>query len=297
MADSPRRADVERWVSLVGSVVAPATLISALLFYFGYVSSRSQFAYFGVDVDTIGLSTRDYIMRSPQPLLVPLLLLTGVAVSAVALHVAIRSRIAASDPAGRERIAGVSRLAQRTGLGLLGAGAVLVLTYELIRDWPYYALVTPLVIAIGAAVLAYASRIRGLVDTPPAEGTAALRRVVTVLVWVLVAASLFWATATIAQWSGRGLAKYSAKHLDRLPSVILDTKERLYLRDPGIEETALPASAGQTFHFRYRHLRLLIQGKDRIFLVPSQWSASDSTLVVPFDSSVRLQFQFENDLP
>ena len=50
----------ERWVSLAGNVIAPATAISALLFYFGYVSSRSQYEYFGLDVDTIGLTTQDF---------------------------------------------------------------------------------------------------------------------------------------------------------------------------------------------------------------------------------------------
>jgi hypothetical protein len=62
-------------------------------------------------------------------------------------------------------------------------------------------------------------------------------------------------------------------------------------------ETALPASEGQTFRYRYRNLRLLIQGKDRMFLVPDAWSASDSTLVVPLDDSVRVRFQFQNDPP
>src|SRR6266480_4436990 len=71
------------------STVAPITVISALLFYFGYVSSRAQYAYFGVDVDTIGLSTQDYVMRSPQPLLVPLLTLVMIAVALVALHLAV----------------------------------------------------------------------------------------------------------------------------------------------------------------------------------------------------------------
>ncbi len=119
-----------------------------------------------------------------------------------------------------------------------------------------------------------------------------------VLLWVLVVATLFWSTATIAQWSGRGLARHDARHLDRLPSVILDTKERLFMRDPGVEETALvPATPGQTYHFRYRHLRLLIEGKDRIFLLPDAWSASNSTLVVPLDDSVRVRFQFQNDPP
>jgi hypothetical protein len=40
-------------------------------------------------------------------------------------------------------------------------------------------------------------------------------------------------------------------------------------RDPGVEETALvPATPGQTYDFRYRHLRLLIEGKDRMFPRP-----------------------------
>jgi len=77
----------------------------------------------------------------------------------------------------------------------------------------------------------------------------------------------------------------------------LDTKERLFLHDPGIEETVLPPSGGQTFHYRYRGLRLLIEGQDRMFLVPDRWSASDSTLIVPLDSSVRVQFQFQNQPP
>ena len=67
-------------------------------------------------------------------------------------------------------------------------------------------------------------------------------------------------------------------------------------RDPGIEETVLPASEGQTFNYRYRGLRLLIEGQNRMFLAPDVWSASDSTLIVPLDGSVRVQFQFQNQL-
>ena len=34
-----------------------------------------------------------------------------------------------------------------------------------------------------------------------------------------------------------------------------------------------------------------------MFLVPSRWSASDSTVLVSLDGSVRVQFQFVNDTP
>jgi hypothetical protein len=166
-------------------------------------------------------------------------------------------------------------------------GLALLFGYALVRDWPPYSLVTPLLIAAGTAIAAYAARMRAM----PVRGVA------LVLVYAVVAICLFWATATVAQWTGRGVAKNTARHLDRLPVVILDTKERLFLRSPGVEETALPTSAGQVFHYRYRHLRLLIEGKDRMFLVPDAWSASDSTLVVPLDGEVRVQFQFVNDPP
>jgi hypothetical protein len=198
---------------------------------------------------------------------------------------------------------------------LLSAGVVLLFIYSYVRDWAYYGLVTPLLIAAGAALAAYAPRLMRLLPRPheqpaaardaeaarrppePASNSPLARRTANLLACVVIAASIFWATATIAQWSGRGLAQYDALHFDSLPSVILDTKERLFLHDPGIEETALPASEGQTFHYRYRGLRLLIEGQNRMFLVPDTWSASDSTLIVRLDGSVRVQFQFQNQLP
>jgi heme/copper-type cytochrome/quinol oxidase subunit 2 len=299
LADESKSSQFERYLSLGASVVAPITIISALLFYFGYVSSRAQCAYFGIDVDTIGLSTQDYVMRSPQPLLVPLLVLVMIAVALVALHLWVTAWLGRARP---ERARIVTHRALYIGLVILAAGITLIILYPVLADWPYYNLVTPIIVAVGAGVVAYSwrlvSRLPPQPDALPSPaGSPALRRMGLVLLCVLVAATLFWSTATIAQWSGRGLARQDARHLDDLPRVILDTKERLYISDPFIKETALPASEGQTFRYRYRNLRLLIQGKDRMFLVPDAWSASDSTLVVPLDDSVRVRFQFQNDPP
>jgi len=299
LADESKSSQFERYLSLGASVVAPITIISALLFYFGYVSSRAQYAYFGIDVDTIGLSTQDYVMRSPQPLLVPLLVLVMIAVALVALHLWVTAWLGRARP---ERARIVTHRALYIGLVILAAGITLIILYPVLADWPYYNLVTPIIVAVGAGVVAYSwrlvSRLPPQPDALPSPaGSPALRRMGLVLLCVLVAATLFWSTATIAQWSGRGLARQDARHLDDLPRVILDTKERLYITDPFIKETALPRSEGQTFRYRYRNLRLLIQGKDRMFLVPDAWSASDSTLVVPLDNSVRVRFQFQNDPP
>ncbi len=286
---------IERLVDAGKSVLPPLTLLTALLFYFGYVSARAQYEYFGVDVDTIGLGTQDYVMRSPQPLLTPLLVFTAAGVGAIAVHAAVRKRIRTAAAARMRRL---GRGVQLIGLIALISGLLLLLGYVFVRDWQLYGLVTPLLIAVGGVLFRYGASIR---RPPPAPEDAApaspLRRSFVVLVHLVIAVSVFWMTATVAQWSGRGLAMYEAGRLDRLPSVILDTKESLFLRSPGVQETKLPLSEGQTFHYRYRHLRLLIHGKDRMFLVPDQWSASNSTIIVPLDGSVRVQFQFQNRRP
>ncbi|TDD58112.1 hypothetical protein E1263_20445 [Kribbella antibiotica] len=278
MADE--RSQAERWVSFAAGIVTPVTLISALLFYFGYVSARSQYEYFGIDVDTIGLSTQDYVMRSPQPLLVPLLVITLLAVAALLVHNAIHPTAIAVRRSTRVIVVALL-------LGVIG-----LLTYPLLGQMPYYALVVPVVIGLSSAALAYATYLRSRLEPasrPP--------RVLIVLLAVVTVTTAFWATATTAQYSGRGLAKSDARNLDRFPVVILDTKEKLALRSPGLEETALQSGKGQTFNYRYRGLRLLVVGENRLFLVPQNWTASNTTVVVPFNDSVRVQFLFENDPP
>jgi hypothetical protein len=309
MADEEASADdgrVERLISWAASVVAPLSVLTAVLFYFGYASSRAQFEYFGVAVDTIGLSTQDYVMRSPQALLTPLLVLVLIGVAVAIAHDLFRRRVQAAAVTitdadesvasrGRARLADLDRsfrLVELAGWCLLAVGTLLLFGYALLQDWTPYPLVTPLVMGLGAGLALFSARIRRLIhpDTGPRIG------VVLALSLVLVT-NVFWATATVAQWSGRGSAQQVALHLDGLPTVIVDTRERLNMVSPSIKETALPPSAAQTFHYRYRGLHLLIQGKDRLFLVPGAWSPSDFTLMLPLDGSVRLQFQFENSRP
>jgi uncharacterized membrane protein YidH (DUF202 family) len=300
---------LERWARSVATVIAPATALGAVLFYFGYVSSRSQYEYFGIDVDTVGLGTQDYIMRSPQPLLVPLLVLALIGIGVLALLAATRRWVAVAEAGAGEaadrravQVRRLTRVCLGVGLTVLSAGVALLLVYVKLRDWAFYPLVTPLLVGFGAALIAYANRVRDLLPRTPEQTSAEshsllLRRSSEALVLVVIAVSVFWTTATVAQWSGRGLAQQQALNLDRLPSVILDTQERLFLRGRGVVETVLDVSEGQTFHYRYRNLRLLIHGNNRMFLVPNNWSASNSTLVVELDDSVRVQFQFQNERP
>jgi hypothetical protein len=279
----PGGGELHRWYAIATTFVAPATLVSALLFYFGYVSSRAQYAYFGVDVDTLGLGTRDYVMRSPQVLLVPALVLTlGGAGLLVVHHVMRRRRLPST--------------ALRVGVGAAGVlllgGLVLLFGFRWFGDHRAYGVVTPASIAAGVALAVELARWHAR-DT----GGPGLRPGVWLLTLLAIGTSLFWLTATVAESSGLGVARRSARQLDRLPMVILDTQERLYLTDGVVRETALPTDAGQVFRYRYRGLHLLVQGEDRMLLVPERWTPNNSTLLVPLDGSVRVQFRFVDQPP
>ncbi|MEU6137238.1 hypothetical protein [Nocardioides sp. NPDC047086] len=279
MPETPS-SGIDRWVSLATSFVAPVTVISAVLFYFGYVAARAQYDYFGLDVDVIGLSTRAYVMRSPQPLLTPMLVLTFGGVAVVAFHHWVR-RHATKSWFGR-----VVTAVLGTGLVLLAAGTLLLAGFSFVGGWAYYSLVAPVLLGGGAALVAYALRLRG-----PLEPR-------IVLLWVGVAACVVWATATTAQWTGRGLAMEQARNLRSLPSVVLDTRERLYIpASAGVEEAARPDTGEDGYRYRYWRLRLLIQGDDRMFLVPETWSPGGTTILVRLDDDVQVQFQFRNSPP
>ena len=124
------------------------------------------------------------------------------------------------------------------------------------------------------------------------------------LLVVVMAAGAFWCTATIAQWWGLGQARTLAADLKTLPAVVLDTKEPLYPGNKDIDFRQLGAAASEadpttetpapTYPYRYFGLRLLAQGGGRLYLVPDEWAANASTLVVPFDD-VRVRFRFVPD--
>jgi hypothetical protein len=229
-------------------------------------------------------------MRSPQALLVPLLVLSLGGAALLILHLAVRRH---PPPARAVRAFLV------VSVVALFVGMVLIVGYAVLGDWSLYPLVTPLLLAGGSAGVIYGMRLPGAPAflRPTDDEGKGLRRGVLAFALVAIVGCLFWATATIAEWSGLGNAMRTARNLDDLAPVILDTQDRLFLTDGIVKETALPASEGARFKFRYRGLRLLIHGDGKLFLVPEKWSPSDSTLLVPLDDSVRVQFRFVNRAP
>jgi hypothetical protein len=283
-------ADLERWLSLAGSVIAPTTLITALLFYFGYVSALQQYAYFGIDINAIGLSTQDYLLRSPEALFLPIGVLLVTGLLALWMHAAL-TRMA--RPGGYRRLRNCAWALVVVGTALFARGVVGVLIPDVARR--EVVATTPTCLGVGIALVAYGRRLTYHQRAAPKHDASRqlwIERGGLALVIGLIVLSTFWASTSFAAAYGRGRAVTLAERLSHRPGVIVDTKERLWIRHPGVQETKLAAEGSQEYHYRYRGLRLLIQSKDRMFLVPETWSQNQdtATLVAPMDNTVRIQF-------
>lgn len=282
-------------LELVGSVAAPVTVVTALLFYFGWAYTGAFYGYFAIDRTMLDLSVRDYLLRSINPMLWPLIFCLALAGVWVWGH----GRLVRSITSERRRLL-VLRLSLVVGgvgvacflTGLLGAGIGNQYT-SLARE-----LVAPLGLAAGAALVGYAGHLHRRAQdrrsgSPGGVGGSRLARSVGLgVLALLVTINLLWAVTYFADALGRGDGyQLAARHFREKPAVVLYSPERLFL-DPfgGVQEAPLGDKDG-AYRFRYANLRLLIRAGGKYFLVPSGWSTADPVVIVLNDNdTVRIEF-------
>jgi uncharacterized membrane protein YidH (DUF202 family) len=276
-------------IETIGSVVAPTTLIGALLYYFGWARTNALYASFGVDASALGFSIQDYVLRSTDATYVPLGALGILILLALWAHVTIRSWTM-----GRRRRWGGEVIAPAAiAIGLVAfLRGILGVVHPLWDDF----LVTPLCLAAGVALLGYGAHLRRRLRTPkageyrPTDPSWFAPAHITLVV-LLVVLSLFWATEVYAQAFGRGRAQQIAAAVTSRPAVTVYSSSRLHIDSPVVEEHDLGRSYAP-HRFRYTGLRLLIRSGGKYFLLPSDWSPPNSvTVVLPDTDAVRLEFR------
>src|SRR6266545_5733561 len=93
-ATEPPTAGLPQLTRILGTIVAPTTLLTSLLFYFGWSHAYWFFDYFGVNSTLLGLTTRDYVQRSLDGLFVPLTVVACAGLLALWGHTMLRARLA-----------------------------------------------------------------------------------------------------------------------------------------------------------------------------------------------------------
>lgn len=275
-------------LQVVGSVVAPTTLLTALLYYFGRAHAYWFFQYFGMDITLVGLTTQDYVRRSVDALLVPMVVLLSLGLLVLWVRAVLTARVFAGHDR-HERLDTAAKIFAVTGLVVFAIGLAGLLVPVLKRS---YHLIYPISLGTGTLLLMYALSLQRMArgSRPPAGGlrTAALLEGTAAV--LLVALSLFWASTNYAADVGETRAIQYARELEDLPRATLYSKEPLNLTAPSVEEVVCSESdAG--YRFRYEGLRLMLRSGGHYFFLAEGWTYGGGVaIVVPERDAVRLDF-------
>ena len=296
MAAEPQPSGFLTHARELANIVAPVTLVTTLLLYFGYIGTRARLEYFGVYLDMTGLTNQDLVMSGLEVVYFPAAMLFLAVLAGAIAHAAVTWLLTRPGRSRETLVLG----AVVVTLGILAVGRALVGLFNVEVSTVETPGTTPLSLALGPLLTAYGiwicwriarnPALQAWHDSPPMRQ---VRIVALAAVGALLVVGLFWAANSFAWAFGTGRAYEEAGRLPDRPEILIDTKERLVALPPEVVETSL-ASPGNSpdkegFRFRYGGLRLLIEADGRLYLVPAAWTATSRTIVVPYDDSVRVQ--------
>jgi hypothetical protein len=289
-ADDPGEPRVPTLAKLLASIVAPTTLLTGLLFYFGWAHAYWFFYHFGIDSSLLGLTTQDYLLRSVDALFVPLTVFASMSLVVLWGHVTLRSRLVARDQAGIFR-----RLAQGFVVGGVALFAIGMAGIFYKTIFEVHRVVSPFSLASGVLLIAYSSYLKRTADALQSGRRRRSEPDLMILmqsagVFLLVALSLFWAATDYAAAVGESRARQFEAELQGYPSAVLYSSSSLSLEAPGVEEI-ICGRRDAAYRFRYEGLKLLLRAEDHYFFLPEDWAQSrGSAIVIPQSDSVRLEF-------
>jgi hypothetical protein len=294
---SAQPGGLPRLWQLLLPIVAPTTIIAALMIYLGSVWVNARLKLYGLTPDVLDLSPQDYMLQSAdatfRPLLWPLLAIVILGPA----YVLFISGIAAPATAARRRGGGptvVGLLACLLGfLGTVGA-----VRYNV--SFP----VVPLGILVGVLLLGLARRLRALtghgVSRLQAEAPLLYTFWSVALVCVL-ALTLLWGVAYYVRGEAFASAQAGLADPYDLPRVAVYAPERLHIEGEGVTEIALPQARGEAARYRYRYegLRLLIHANKRFFLIPacSGRNGLPRAIALPDHDSIRVDLALPHGRP
>lgn len=283
-------AGFSRLARILGQFVAPTTLLTALLIYFGWAHVYWFFYYFGVDSSVLAPSTREYAMRSVDSLFIPLIVFAIVGLALMWDYIALPERVR-QRPLSRWQTIVVTAIGI---LVLLNGLSRLVVVTPLNRGL----CVAPICIIAGVVLLWYLTLLRRKriqQEDPTARRSDAAILCEWAVMFVLVAMSLFWIATDYSVAVGQTRARQFAAEIPSRPDVILFSEKDLHVDGSQIRETACTtgSESESAYHFRYDGLVLLIEIGGQYVLLPEAWERGQGTaIVLPKEGVGATRFEF-----
>ncbi|TWP50329.1 hypothetical protein FKR81_21795 [Lentzea tibetensis] len=267
-------APATTWRSLLDvlGVVGPAGVLTAIVYYFGYVSTRAFYAYFGVSVSALNFSPTTYLVRSVDIVFQPAVTLLVAALVVLGAHVVVRTVLKRVPPKVARRVVAV-----------LGCVAVALLGVGLFGLYGgLLGLFAPLALAGSALLAEYVVWTTGEYATPPPwaetliQTSTKLRRG---LVVALTLVATFWAVTYLANARGRATAELFESSLPLQGQALVYSEKDLRLQGFGIGTTSI-AGKDSAYGFLHNGLRPLLHANGRWFLLPAGWRRDNGAMVI-----------------
>lgn len=271
-------------IEWLGVLVPFTTVLTALAFWFGWTLTNARSRYLGVDASVFGFTPTDYILRSADAVIVPVILICLAGLVWVSLLAGVN--VLLDRPALRHPV----RFGATVVLAASVIGVVVALRAMFVGFAPgTHYLTAPLVLGVSATLAGTAASVLRRTASDPNLRLARLwGRGGVVLTATIVVASLFWASTLYADALGRGRGMDVEQQLERLPSVAVFSATPLGLEPPAEPQ---PVDDGGRFVVRYDGLRLLLKSGGSYFLLPDGWRSGDGPVIVLRDEpDIRLEF-------
>lgn len=276
--DSPAKG-----LRLISTVLAPTTVLTGLLFFFGRQHANWLLAYFGVPLSTMGLTVQDYLVRSADGLFTPVAVVMAAMLTMLWLHRFLHARLTEQGWNRLLRIlTPVTVLFGLAGLVVAFVGIVAPQTFATSYSVPGASL------SLGVTSLLCTSRLTSSRASRPLPGAIAVTE--WVVSFVLVSVGLFWAVADYSASVGIGRAMEIEAALTSPPETVLYSPKSLSLHAPGVRETVC-RTPDAAYRYRYTGLKFVLQSGGQYLLLPRQWTRTDGiAIVLPRTDSLRLEF-------
>jgi hypothetical protein len=271
---------VPRLLRNLSTVLAPTTLITALLFFFGARHANWFCRYFGVPYSLLEFSPQDYLIRAADGLFVPVAAFGVAGIVVIWVVRLLRAKLSPSAWAMTLRV--LIPTAVVLGVILACIGLVGIANPALLYDYPGLPGVS---LALGFVLFPTAERFQ--------QERSGRRRAMSVpqaaFTFILVSVGLFWATNDYSLAVGESRAIEYQQALPTMPEAVLVSTEPLGVTIPGVTETACDHDGKPSY--RYDGLVLVLQSGDHLFLLPKTWTqTTGGALVLPQTDSLRIEF-------
>jgi hypothetical protein len=288
--ESPRRRKQSSSRGLAGvtgsalaAIASQAVVLTAVLYYFGWVRTKATYGYFGIDVSVLNFSTSDYVLHSVDAAF-PLLLAIGLlGVTAMVVYQQMRSDL----DRDRELAGRLARGIGWTGAALAAVGFILALAFTGPNGSDFWG---PAVLLIGFTLTASAFAVRYKYGISGSVNGLVVMTSMAVLAFL-------WTITAYANYIGIQMADHVRLALPAAAEVTVYSSNDLSVSGPGITMSRIRIPDSE-YRFRYEGLRMLVSSGGEYFLLPSGWHPGrGSVIVLPIAPSGGADIRVEFTVP